>query len=77
MDVVHPKMSIKKLHHTDKNENQTLASQNIFHNFGEGERNLTPTSSHQNNKANKDIPHRFNVNDVKIDVERLLHGSDI
>lgn len=71
MDVVHPKASIKKLHHYDKDEQQ--AKHNAFYNF-DGDREITPTSSY---KVNVEIPHRFQVQDMKIDVERLLHGSDL
>ena len=74
MEMVHPKSSIKKLQHYDKSDKQVHARQNIFHNYGEQEREVTPTSSHKNLG---EIPHRFHVNDVKIDVENLLHGSDL
>ena len=70
MDVVHPKASIKKLHHYDKHEHQPPHAN--FYAF-DGDRELTPTSSY---KANAEIPHRFQVNDLKVDVEKLLHGSD-
>lgn len=76
MEVVHPKSSLKKLHHYDKSDKQVHARQNIFYNYAEPEREVTPTSSHKN-FGDVHIPHRFHVNDLKVDVDKLLHGSDV
>lgn len=75
MEIVHPKSTIKKLQHYDKSDNAIHPGHQIFYNFDDNERELTPTSSHKN-QPEVHIPHRFHVNDLKLDVEKLLHGSD-
>ena len=74
MEVVHPKSSIRKVYHSDKIDDKIHPSQNIFYNNGEGgDRELTPSNSY---KPVVEIPHRFQVSETKLDLQKILHGSD-
>lgn len=73
MEVIHPKSSIKKVQHYDKNEKQVHAPHHVFYNYEQDDRLPTPTSTQ---RIAAGIPHRFNINDLKMHDQRLLDDQD-
>lgn len=74
MDTVHPRSSLKKFHHHDKADAVFANAQQAVFNPYEVSQDATPRNSE---KPYTDIPHRFPLVDLNLDVERMLHESHI